>query len=65
MSIFLVVGALFADQATAGETKKAVLHRWLATKMPELRMNHDFIKSGERTPMTDFEALAGPVPVAE
>ncbi len=65
MAIFLVVGAIFADQATASETKKAVLHRWLATKMPELRMNHEFIKSGERTPMTDFEALAGPVPVVE
>ena len=65
MSIFLIVGAIFADQATASETKKAVLHRWLATKMPELRMNCEFIKSGERTPMTDFEALSGPVPVVE
>ncbi|MDY7011706.1 MAG: acyl-CoA dehydrogenase family protein [Planctomycetota bacterium] len=65
MAIFLIVGAIFADQATASETKKTVLHRWLATKMPELRMDHEFITSGERTPMTDFEALAGPVPVVE
>ncbi len=65
MSIFLIVAAVFADQAAASEIKKAVLHRWLATKMPELRMDHEFIKSGERTPMTDFEALAGPVPVVE
>ncbi len=65
MSIFLIVAAVFADHATASRTKKAVLHRWLATKIPELRMDHEFIKSGERTPMTDFEALAGPVPVVE
>jgi len=65
MAIYLIVAALFADQATAKESKKVILHRWLATKMPELKMNHEFILSGERSPMTDFETLAGPLPVVE
>ena len=65
MAIYLIVAALFADQATAKESKKIILHRWLATKMPELKMNHEFILSGERSPMTDFETLAGPLPVVE
>ncbi len=65
MAIYLIVAALFADHATAKESKKVILHRWLATKMPELKMNHEFILSGERSPMTDFETLAGPLPVVE
>ena len=65
MAIYLIVAALFADQATAKESKKVILHRWLATKMPEVKMNHEFILSGERSPMTDFEVLAGPLPVVE
>ena len=65
MAVFLIVGALFADQATANDTKKAVLRRWLATKMPELRMNHAVVTSGDRSAIEDFEALAGPVPVLE
>ncbi len=65
MAISLIVGALLLDQAVASDTKKAVVRRWLATRLPELRMHREFILSGERSPMTDFAALAGPVPVAE
>ena len=65
MAMHLIVGALFLDQATGNDTKKAVARRWLATKLPELRMHREFILSGERSPMTEFEALAGPMPVVE
>ena len=65
MAMCLIVGALFLDQATGSDTKKAVARRWLATKLPELRMHREFILSGERSPMTEFEALAGPMPVVE
>jgi len=65
-AIYLIVGALFLDQAASGNaTKKAVVARWLATKLPEVRMHREFILSGERSPMTDFEVLAGPLPVVE
>ncbi len=65
MAIYLIVGSLFLDQARTSEVKKAVAARWLATKLPELRMNHEIILSGEKSPMTDFEILAGPLPVGD
>ncbi|OPX24393.1 MAG: hypothetical protein B1H04_02130 [Planctomycetales bacterium 4484_123] len=65
MAICLIVGAVMLDHAAVNDRKKVVLRRWLATRLPELRMNHEFILSGERSPMTDFETLAGPVPAAE
>jgi hypothetical protein len=65
MAITLVVGALFCDQAAASEKKKAVAHRWLAAKMPELKMCKQMVLSGDRQAVTQFETLAGPVPVPE
>jgi len=69
MGIALIVGTLFCDAATAsdsaGAKKLAVARRWLADKMPELRMNKEMILSGDRSVIKDFDLLAGPVPVAE
>ncbi len=65
MGITLVVAALFCDAATESEKKLAVARRWLASKMPELRMNKEIILTGDRSIIKDFEALAGPVPVTE
>ena len=65
VAIYLIVAALFADHAAGGESKKAVLRRWLAVKLPEIRMDHEIITSGDRSAITDFETLAGPVPVIE
>ena len=65
MGIALVVAALFCDAATASDKKLAVARRWLAAKMPELRMNKEMILTGDRSIIRDFETLAGPVPVGE
>jgi len=65
MGITLVVATLFCDAATESEKKLAVARRWLASKMPELRMNKEMILTGDRSIISDFEALAGPVPVTE
>jgi 3-(methylthio)propanoyl-CoA dehydrogenase len=65
IAIYLIVGALFCDYATASETKLAVAKYWLAEKMPEIRMLKEQILSGDVAVVTDFEALAGPVPVVE
>jgi hypothetical protein len=65
MAVALIVAALFCDHATAKESKLAVARRWLAARLPELRMNKELICSGDRCAIADFEALAGPVPVAE
>jgi alkylation response protein AidB-like acyl-CoA dehydrogenase len=65
MAIYLVVGALFCDHATAGDAKKATAKYWFAWRMPELRMLAEQIRSGDETAIHDFEALAGPLPVAD
>ena len=41
------------------------MNQELAARLPELRMNKELICSGDRSIMTDFETLAGPVPVVE
>ncbi len=65
MAIFLIVGALFCDQATSSQKKLAVAKYWLAWRMPELRMMHEQIHSLDVSPVTEFDALAGPVPVLD
>jgi len=65
IAIYLIVGALFCDHATASESKLAVAKYWLAEKMPEIRMLREQILSGDLSVVTDFETLAGPVPVTE
>ncbi len=70
MAIVLIVGALFCDHATTDEAdvaaaKTAVADHWLATRLPTFRANKERITSGHRSVLTDFEALAGPLPVGE
>jgi len=65
IAIYIVVGVLFCDQATASDTKKAVAKYWLAWRMPEIRMLKEKICSANQSAVTDFAILAGPVPVAE
>jgi alkylation response protein AidB-like acyl-CoA dehydrogenase len=63
MGCYLVIGALFCDHASASERKLAVAKRWLFAKLPEVKMNHDLVCSGNQAVMSEFAALAGPVPV--
>ncbi|MDP6633803.1 MAG: acyl-CoA dehydrogenase family protein [Phycisphaerae bacterium] len=65
MALYLIVGVLFCDQASASETKHAVARRWLAWRMPEIRMDAEMIRSGDTQIVEEFEILAGPVPVVE
>jgi hypothetical protein len=65
IAIDLVVAALFCDQATANPKKLVVAKRWLADRAPRIRMLKEQICSGETSSLTDFDALAGPLPKAE
>jgi len=65
MAIYLVVATLFCDQATVSEKKLAVAKYWLHWRLPEIHMLAEQIRSGDEAVVHDFEALAGPVPVAE
>jgi alkylation response protein AidB-like acyl-CoA dehydrogenase len=59
MASAMIIGALLCDQATGSERKVAVAERWLAVKVPELRMNRDLVCSGDLAVMDRFEALTG------
>ena len=65
IAMHLIVAGLFCDHATASESKQAVARRWLAWRMPEIRMFKEQICSGDVSIVDDFEVLAGAVPVAE
>lgn len=65
IGIYLVVAALFCDQAIAKESKIAVTKYWLSWRMPEIRMLKEQICSGDNMAVSEFEALAGPLPVIE
>ncbi|MCD6365363.1 MAG: acyl-CoA dehydrogenase family protein [Planctomycetes bacterium] len=65
IAIYLIVGALFCDHATASEKKLAVAKYWLAWRMDEIAMLKQQICSGEAAVVEDFETLAGPVAVLD
>jgi hypothetical protein len=65
MAIYLVVAALFCDHAAADEKKLAVAKYWLAWRVPEIHMLAEQVKSGDQSAVSEFDTLAGPVPVVE
>ena len=65
MACTLVIGSIFCDHARTSEKKFAVAKRWLAWKMPELRTFKEMVCSGDKSVISDFEILAGPVPVVQ
>ncbi|MDD5704820.1 MAG: acyl-CoA dehydrogenase family protein [Kiritimatiellae bacterium] len=62
MGIYVLVGALFCDYATASAKKLLVARRWVSEKIPQLRMLRDRICSGETLTLTEFESLAASLP---
>jgi hypothetical protein len=65
IAIYLLVGALFCDQAATAADRLPLAKYWLAWRMPEIGMLADQIRSGDTLAVEQFEALAGPVPVTE
>jgi hypothetical protein len=64
MACTLVIAGLLCGHAAVSERKLAVLQRWLAIKMAELRMNRDLVCSGDDVVIKRFDALAGGVGAA-
>jgi hypothetical protein len=65
IAVYLIIGAIFCDYAASSEKKLAVARYWLAWRMPEVRMLKERACSGELAPVSDFETLAGPLPVVD
>ena len=64
-AIYILIGVLFCDQAADDDGRRIIAQRWCDLKLPEVRLNHEMICSGDQTVMTEFDALAGPVPALE
>jgi hypothetical protein len=63
-AIMQIIGHLFLDQATSSERKKIVARRFIHRELPILRMKCEQICSGDTSALSDYQALAGPVPAA-
>jgi alkylation response protein AidB-like acyl-CoA dehydrogenase len=64
-AIAVLVGHLLLAQGAVNERKRRVAKRFIETRMPVLRTNCEQILTGDMTPISEYELLAGPVPVSE
>jgi hypothetical protein len=64
MACTLIIAGLLCGYGAVSERKLTVAQRFLAAKLPELRMNRELICSGDEAVITRFEALAGAVGAA-
>jgi alkylation response protein AidB-like acyl-CoA dehydrogenase len=64
-AIYLVVGALFCDHATASPKKLVVARRWAGEKLVQIRMLKEQVCSGATLPINEFETLASQLPVVD
>jgi len=61
-ALIQILGHLFLRQAENCERKKAVARRFIDRELPVLRMKCEQIRSGDTSPLTEYQQLAGPVP---
>ncbi len=64
-AIDVICGYLFLRDAQYSERKAACARRWIGTRMPRVSMFLELIKSGDRSTITEFDTLVGPVPTAD
>jgi 3-(methylthio)propanoyl-CoA dehydrogenase len=63
-AITIVIGHLFLAQGADNDRKKRVARHFLNKELPVLKTNCETILSGDMTPISEYELLAGPVPAA-
>ncbi len=61
-ALIQIVGHLFLGQAEQSARKKSVARRFIERELPVLRMKCEQIRAGDMAPLTEYQALAGPVP---
>lgn len=64
-AIDVICGYLFLRDAQYSGRKAACARRWIGTRMPRVSMLLELIKSGDRSSMTEFDTLVGPVATAD
>jgi hypothetical protein len=61
-ALIQILGHLFLGQAEQCEKKKTVAWRFIDRELPVLRMKCEQIRSGDTSPLTEYQQLAGPMP---
>ncbi|MFH0982096.1 MAG: acyl-CoA dehydrogenase family protein [Planctomycetota bacterium] len=56
----VLIGHLFLRQAEVHERKRLVTRRFIETSLPTVRRDIEWVCSGDRSPLEQFAALAGP-----
>ncbi len=60
----VLISHLFLRQADANQRRRLVARRFIERELPTIRRDIELVCSGDRTPLDEFEAIAGP-PVAK
>ncbi len=63
-AIAVIIGHLLLGQGAVNQRKKVVARRFIAQQLPVLQTNCAKVLSGDMSPLTEYEVLAGPVPAA-
>lgn len=63
-AIAVIIGHLLLGQGAVNPRKKVVARRFLSQQLPVLQTNVAQVLSGDMSPLTEYEVLAGPVPAA-
>ncbi|MHC4128433.1 MAG: acyl-CoA dehydrogenase family protein, partial [Planctomycetota bacterium] len=61
----VMIGHLLLGQATANDRKRLVARRFIETNMGNVRRDMEFVRSGDRSVLAEYETFACPVPSAE
>ncbi len=61
----IMIGHLLLGHATQNARKQYIARRFIATRLPQLRVDCELVCSGDVSPLEDFELLAGPVPSSD
>ena len=64
-AVMQIIAHLFLGQGTKLDRKKIVARRFINRELPILSMKCEQILSGDTSALTDYEAIAGPVPAAQ
>jgi hypothetical protein len=63
-ALIQIMGHLLLHQAAKSDRKKRVARRYIESELASLRMKCEQIRSGDTSPLDDYEVLAGAVPTA-
>jgi alkylation response protein AidB-like acyl-CoA dehydrogenase len=61
-AITVLVGHFLLQQAAKNDRKKSVARRFIDSRMADLRRDIDLVCSGDTSPLSEYDLLAGPVP---